>query len=91
MWGGGFLCSAEQVQIKLKHLKRLYYDVKKKNNVSGHNRVSCHFGDALEELLGPRPLSQEDNVGVDVGFETSTGKLPILHSLFHCVLQCHLV
>lgn len=63
---------AEMVEAFFKKKKK-YYEAKWKNGTSGHNRMACPFGGALEELLGPRPLSQVDNHGVDVGFESTTG------------------
>ncbi|XP_059204194.1 MICAL-like protein 1 isoform X2 [Centropristis striata] len=66
---GGFSRTPEQVRIRWKHLKKNYYDARKNNFTSGHNRVACPFGDALEELLGPKPLSQVEHHEEDIGFE----------------------
>ncbi|XP_049446709.1 zinc finger protein with KRAB and SCAN domains 2-like [Epinephelus fuscoguttatus] len=67
---GGFTQTPEQICIRWKHLKKTYYQARKNNSTIGHNQVTCPFGNALEELLGPRPLSQVDHHGVDIGFES---------------------
>lgn len=53
----------------------MYYDSKKKNGTSGHNQVTCLFGEVLEELLGSLPLSQVDTHGINIGFGSTTGEL----------------
>ncbi|XP_049900271.1 zinc finger protein with KRAB and SCAN domains 2-like [Epinephelus moara] len=67
---GGSTQTPEQIRIRWKQLKKSYYQARKNNSTSGHSRVACPFGEALEELLGPRPLSQVDHHGVDIGFES---------------------
>ncbi|XP_072314095.1 uncharacterized protein [Eucyclogobius newberryi] len=69
---GGFTRTTEQIRIRWKHLKKTYFLAQKNKTTSGRGRVVCPFGDALEELLGPRPLSQVDHHhGVDFGLQSA--------------------
>lgn len=63
-----FIRPPQQIRIWCKCLKKMLLPgKKKKNSKSGNNPVACPFGNPLEELLGPRPLSQVHH-GVDIGF-----------------------
>jgi hypothetical protein len=53
----GFTKSAEQIRVKWKHLKSVYYQVKRQNLVSGASRNESPHWDLLEELLSERPVA----------------------------------
>ncbi|KYN28556.1 hypothetical protein ALC57_02025, partial [Trachymyrmex cornetzi] len=50
----GFIKTGAQMKTKLKHLKEIYFKCKRNNSVSGANRMSFPFYDAMEELFGGR-------------------------------------
>ncbi|KAK7907080.1 hypothetical protein WMY93_015692 [Mugilogobius chulae] len=67
----GYVRTAEQIRVRWKHVKRLYFAVKRNNGTSGHSRAEFPHQDILEELLSERPVSRAADYGVSVGFETS--------------------
>lgn len=65
---GIFVRTAEQIRIRWKLLKKMYYDSKKNNGTGGHNQVTCLFGEVLEEPLGSRstwPYERNTNVSMN--------------------------
>lgn len=86
----GFARTADQVRIRWKHLKSSYYQ-SRKNKKNGRKTVACLFGDALEELLGPRPSSLVRHDGEDTGFDSPLGELRTLVYLGTCQFQPGLV
>ncbi|XP_078025288.1 uncharacterized protein LOC144463768 [Epinephelus lanceolatus] len=63
----GFTRTVEQIRCHWKSLRLSYYKAIRQNSSSGSDPGTCVFFDALDELLGHRPLSTTDS-GVDVGF-----------------------
>ncbi|KAK7926307.1 hypothetical protein WMY93_008617 [Mugilogobius chulae] len=68
----GFIRTAEQVRVRWKHIKRMYYASKRKDGTSS---VWSPHQEILDELLGrggDYSMSQmmDNNNGIDVGFET---------------------
>jgi hypothetical protein len=51
----GFIKSAEQIRIKRKHLKSVYYQVKRQNLASAASRNECPHWNLLEKLLSDVP------------------------------------
>ncbi|XP_054629016.1 uncharacterized protein LOC129179603 isoform X2 [Dunckerocampus dactyliophorus] len=71
MENAGFIRTPEQIRVKWKRMKRIYFITKKDSKRSGHNSVSCPHYELLEDLLGGRTLSQTLAHGLDVGFGAS--------------------
>lgn len=68
----GFIKSAEQMKFKMKHLKEMYYKCKRSNSVSGHDRMSFQYFEAMDELLGSRPsVKAIDGVGIESSISKS--------------------
>ncbi|XP_077276963.1 uncharacterized protein LOC143905409 isoform X2 [Temnothorax americanus] len=75
----GFVKSGEQMQLKMKHLKELYYRCKRNNSTSGHNRMSFQYFEAMDELLGSRPSVQAvDGVGIESSSASETQEIEII-------------
>jgi hypothetical protein len=82
----GFIKTASQLQIKMKHLKELYYKCKKNNNKSGESRTEFLYYEQMDNLLNTRPktLAMEEDVtaGIDTSadenFVKANGMLPVL-------------
>lgn len=64
----GFIKTASQMKIKLKHLKEMYFKCKRNNNRSGSNKDTFQYYELMDELLGSRPSSvviQNSDTGID--------------------------
>lgn len=60
----GFQKTVLQIRTKFKTLKAAYYKVKRHNNTSGADKLTCPFYEELDELLHVRPMCSLQN-GVD--------------------------
>ncbi|GLV33320.1 hypothetical protein CBL_11759 [Carabus blaptoides fortunei] len=64
----GFIKTASQMKIKLKHLKEMYFKCKRNNSRSGSKRETFQYYDLMDELLGSRPSSavvENSDIGID--------------------------
>jgi len=62
----GFIKSGEQMKLKMKHLKEMYYKCKRNNSISGHDRMSFQYFEAMDELFGSRPsVKAIDGIGLE--------------------------
>lgn len=76
MDGAGFKRTPEQIRVRWKHMKQVYYNARKNNPATGRFPVPCPHNDILEELLGRRQLSHSVDPGVDIGFNPpASGKV----------------
>ncbi|KAF5301446.1 hypothetical protein FQA39_LY02175 [Lamprigera yunnana] len=68
----GFIKTASQLQIKMEHLKELYYNCKKTNNTSGKRRREFLYYEQMYILLNTRPktFALEEDVTAN-GVDTS--------------------
>ncbi|XP_061880025.1 zinc finger and SCAN domain-containing protein 20-like [Entelurus aequoreus] len=63
MKNAGFRRSPEQIRVRWKRLKQVYYNTKK-DAASGHKPVWCPHFQLLDDLLGGHPRSRSLDVGV---------------------------
>ncbi|XP_071572575.1 uncharacterized protein [Temnothorax nylanderi] len=75
----GFVKSGIQMRLKMKHLKEMYYKCKRNNSISGHDRMSFQYFEAMDELLGGRPSVQAvDGVGIESSSASETQEIQII-------------
>lgn len=69
----GFMRNSDQIRIKFKALKAEYNKVKRHNNTSGAQRITCPYYDILNEILHDRPVVQTE--GIDTSINDSLQEL----------------
>ena len=65
----GFNRTVEQLKNRFKALKTDYHKAKSHNNLSGNDPTNFPFFEAMDEVLGDRPLAQSGEYGVDFTFD----------------------
>ncbi|XP_061919614.1 uncharacterized protein LOC133660272 isoform X2 [Entelurus aequoreus] len=65
MAGAGFSRTAEQVRVKWKRMKRLYYQTKKDSRRNLHIALLCPHYQLIEDLIGRPPASGSESLPED--------------------------
>lgn len=66
----GYVRTAEQIRVRWKHMKSMYYGVQRQNRESGHSRQSCPHMHILHDLLAEQPTARAEEHGAKTRITT---------------------